>query len=115
MVLYKAILSRDVCPWCSIMQMLLLPGNLVHRLQPAPQECGGAQGLGAPARELQLYYSLHLGAVVAISHFESAKTDPVRFKWGFGEGLLKDNFPFFEAYKSPIPKRRKLLAKRPFL
>ena len=37
------------------------------------------------------------------------------FKWGFGEGLLKDKFVFFEAYKSPIPKRRKLLAKRPFL
>ena len=46
--------------------------------------------------------------------FGSAKTDPVRFKWGFGAGLLKDEFAFFEAYKSPIPKRRKLLAKRPF-
>ena len=45
----------------------------------------------------------------------SAKTDPVRFKWGFGEGRLKDRFAFFEAYKNPIPKRRKLLAKRPFL
>ena len=45
----------------------------------------------------------------------SAKTDPVRFKWGFGEGLLKDKFAFFEAYKSPIPKRGKLLARRPFL
>ena len=45
----------------------------------------------------------------------SAKTDPVRFKWGFGEGLLKDKFAFFEAYKSPILKRRNLLAKRPFL
>ena len=45
----------------------------------------------------------------------SAKTDPVRFKWGFGEGLLKDKFAFFEASKSPTPKRRKLLAKRPFL
>ena len=45
----------------------------------------------------------------------SAKTDPVRFKWGFGEGLLKDKFAFFEAYKSPTPERRKLLAKRPFL
>ena len=44
-----------------------------------------------------------------------AKTDPVWFKWGFGEGLLKDKFAFFEAYKSPIPERRKLLAKRPFL
>ena len=45
----------------------------------------------------------------------SAKTDPVQFKWGFGEGLLKDIFVCFEAYKSPIPKRRKLLAKCPFL
>ena len=45
----------------------------------------------------------------------SANTDPVRFKWGFGEGLLRDRFAFFEAYKSPTPKRRKLLAKRPFL
>ena len=45
----------------------------------------------------------------------SAKTDPDRFKWGFGEGLLKDKFAFFEAYESPIPKRRKLLAKHPFL
>ena len=44
----------------------------------------------------------------------SAKTDPVRFKWGFGEGLLKDKFAFFEASKRPILKRRKLLAKRPF-
>ena len=43
----------------------------------------------------------------------SAKTDPVRFKWGFGEGLLKDKFGFFKAYKSPTPERRKLLAKRP--
>ena len=43
----------------------------------------------------------------------SAKTDPVRFKWGFGEGLLKDKFTSFEAYKNPIPKRSKLLAKRP--
>ena len=37
-----------------------------------------------------------------------------RNKWGFGEGLLKDKFAFFEAYKNPIPKRRKLLAKCPF-
>ena len=42
----------------------------------------------------------------------SAKTDPVRFKWAFGEGLLKDKFIFFEASKNPIPKRRQL---RPFL
>ena len=45
----------------------------------------------------------------------SAKTDPVQFKWGFGGGPLKDKFAFVEASKSPIPKRRKLLAKRPFL
>ena len=45
----------------------------------------------------------------------SAKTDSVRFKWGFGEGRLKDEFALFEAYKNPIPKRRKLLAKCPFL
>ena len=32
----------------------------------------------------------------------------------FGEGLLKDKVAFFEASKNPIPKRRKLLAKRPF-
>ena len=25
----------------------------------------------------------------------SAKTDPVRFKWSFGAGLLKDEFAFF--------------------
>ena len=31
------------------------------------------------------------------------------------EGRLKDKFAFFEAYKNPRPKRRKLLAKRPFL
>ena len=27
----------------------------------------------------------------------SAKTDLVRFEWGFGEGLLKDKFALFEA------------------
>ena len=53
--------------------------------------------------------------VPASTFVGNAKTDPVRFKWGFGEGLLKDKFASFEAYKSPIPKRRKLLAKRPFL
>ena len=37
------------------------------------------------------------------------------FKWGFGEGRLKDKVAFFEAYKEPIPKRRQLLATRPFL
>ena len=35
--------------------------------------------------------------------FGSAKDDPVRFKWGFGEGLLKDKFAFFKACKNPIP------------
>ena len=40
----------------------------------------------------------------------SAETDQ-----GFGEGLLKDKYAFFEAYKSPIPKRRTPLAKRTFL
>ena len=29
------------------------------------------------------------------TNFGSARTDPVRFKWGFGEGLLKDKFVFF--------------------
>ena len=44
------------------------------------------------------------------------KPDPIRFKWGFvGEGLLKDKFAFQKAYKSPTPKRRKLLAKRQLL
>ena len=50
------------------------------------------------------------------SHFvASAKTDPVRFKWGFGEALSKDRFAYSEAYKNPIPKKRKPLAKRPCL
>ena len=26
----------------------------------------------------------------SLSKLRSAKADPVRFKWGFGEGLLKD-------------------------
>ena len=63
--------------------------------------------------------SLGCGIHVTLQHFHvsigSAKTDPVRFKWGFGEGRLKDKFDFFRANKSPTPKRRKLLAKRPFL
>ena len=50
-----------------------------------------------------------------IANIGSAKTDPVWFKSGFGEGLLKDKLAFFEASKNPIPERRKLLAKRPFL
>ena len=44
------------------------------------------------------------------TYIGSAKTDPVRFKWGFGEGVLNDKFAFFEAYINPIPKRTKLLA-----
>ena len=50
---------------------------------------------------------------LVLTYWGSAKTDPVRFKWGFGEGLLKDKFAFFEACKGPIPKRRKLLVKTP--
>ena len=34
---------------------------------------------------------------------------------GFWRGSFEDKFAFFEAYKSPIPKRSKLLAKRRFL
>ena len=37
------------------------------------------------------------------SRVGSAKTDPVRFKWGFGEGLLKDRFAFFGAYENLVP------------
>ena len=33
----------------------------------------------------------------------------------FGEGRLKDEFSFFEAYKNPITRARTLLAKRPFI
>ena len=51
---------------------------------------------------------------VLLPFIGSAKTDPVRFKRGFGEGRLKDKFAFFEACKNPIPKRRKLLAERAF-
>ena len=29
----------------------------------------------------------------------SAKTEPVQFKWGFEEGLLKDKFVFFRLIK----------------
>ena len=32
-------------------------------------------------------------------NIESAKTDPVRFKWGFGKGLLKDKFAFLRLIK----------------
>ena len=34
----------------------------------------------------------------------SAKTDLVRFKWGFGEGPLEDKFAFFGASKNPRPR-----------
>ena len=37
------------------------------------------------------------------------KTDPVRFKWGFGRGTFERQLAFFEAYKNPIPKRIKCL------
>ena len=40
---------------------------------------------------------------------------PGPVEWGFGEGLLKDKFAFFEADKNPIPKRSKLLIERPIL
>ena len=43
------------------------------------------------------------------------KLHPVRFKRGIEEGLLKDEFAFFEACKSPKPERRKLHAKCPYL
>ena len=42
----------------------------------------------------------------------SAKTDPVRFNGASEKGLLKDKSTFFEAYKSPEPKRRKLLKQK---
>ena len=46
----------------------------------------------------------------------SAKTDPVRLKRGFEEGPLKDDlFCLFDAYRSPMLERRKLLAKCAFL
>ena len=32
----------------------------------------------------------------------SAETDPVWFKRGFGDGLLKDKFALFEAFNSPM-------------
>ena len=47
----------------------------------------------------------------------SAKTDPVRFKWGFGEGSFKDNLPFSRLLKILYPRgesSEKLLAKHPF-
>ena len=83
-----------------------LPWDLLRSFWPpwrTKNDCKTSLETETTARERK-----HLG-------LESAKTDPVRFKWGFGEGGLKGKFAFFEAYKNPIPKRRKLLAKRPFL
>ena len=48
------------------------------------------------------------------SEVHAEQTDPVWFKWGFGEGLLKDKFALSETYNSPVPQRRQLLAKHPF-
>ena len=44
--------------------------------------------------------------------FGSAKTDLVRFTWGFGEGLLKDKFAFFEACKKGACKKPILISKK---
>ena len=33
-----------------------------------------------------------IGRYRSLTIIGSAKTDPVRFKWGFGEGLFKDKF-----------------------
>ena len=49
---------------------------------------------------------------VLVHHWEGTRSD---INWGFEERLLNDKFAFFEASKNPIPKRRNLLAKRPFL
>ena len=51
--------------------------------------------------------------------FGSAKTDQVRFKWGFGEALLKDNFASYTyeektACKTPIFKAKRVPFKKPF-
>ena len=59
--------------------------------------------------ELLRNYCATIASLPVTPFLGSAKSDPVRFKWGFGEGPLKDKFAFFEAYKSPIPKRSKLL------
>ena len=48
----------------------------------------------------------------------SAKTDPVQFKWGFGEVLVKDKFAFKRLIKAlylSLGPKRELLAKCPFL
>ena len=46
--------------------------------------------------------------------FGSAKTDPVRFKWVFGEGRLKNKFAFFEAYKILYLRGENCLHNAPF-
>ena len=33
--------------------------------------------------------------------FGRAKTDPVRFEWGFGKGLLNDKFALFRVFLNP--------------
>ena len=69
-----------------------------------------------PGPSGSVFQSQQISHCILPSFVGSAKADPVRLKWGFGEGLLKDKFAFFEASKNPIPKRRKrLIAKRPFL
>ena len=51
---------------------------------------------------------------------ESAKTDPIQLKWGFGEGLLKDKVAFkvlylrMESCKTPIFISKRALFKTPF-
>ena len=57
---------------------------------------------------------------VAVSLFadtisDSWKTDPVRLKWGFGEGRLNDKFALFEASKILCLRGERLLAKCQFL
>ena len=44
----------------------------------------------------------------------SAKTDRVRFKWGFGEGLLKDKFAFSRLVKVPYLRGENCLQKNHF-
>ena len=61
-------------------------------------------------KELCVKFVVQLKNIISAG---SAKTDPVRFKWGSREQLLKDKFAFFEASKNPLPKMRNLLARRP--
>ena len=46
---------------------------------------------------------------ITFNFFGSAKTDPVRFKWGFGEVLLKDKFAFKSLFKVLCPRRENCL------